>query len=39
MVNREVFEIVGILGLIASLVLVGVEVRQNTAEIRGLTHQ
>ena len=39
MVKREVFEIFGILGVIGSLVFVGVEVRQNTAEIRGSTHQ
>ena len=39
MAKREVFEIFGILGVIGSLVFVGVEVRQNTAEIRGSTHQ
>ena len=33
------FEIFGILGVIGSLIFVGVEVRQNTAEIRGSTHQ
>ena len=39
MMKREVFEIFGILGVIGSLIFVGVEVRQNTAEIRGSTHQ
>ena len=39
MKKREVFEILGVLGVIGSLVFVGVEVRQNTAEIRGSTHQ
>tara|TARA_Y100001970_G_scaffold256561_1_gene334378 strand:- start:885 stop:1340 length:456 start_codon:yes stop_codon:yes gene_type:complete len=39
MVKREVFEIFGILGVIGSLVFVGIEVRQNSAEIRGSTHQ
>ena len=39
MKKREVFEIFGVLGVIGSLVFVGVEVRQNTAEIRGSTHQ
>ena len=39
MEKREVFEIFGVLGVIGSLVFVGVEVRQNTAEIRGSTHQ
>jgi len=37
--KRLVFEIFGILGVIGSLIFVGVEVRQNTAEIRGSTHQ
>tara|TARA_Y100001958_G_scaffold133469_1_gene103590 strand:+ start:52 stop:507 length:456 start_codon:yes stop_codon:yes gene_type:complete len=37
--KRVVFEIFGILGVIGSLIFVGVEVRQNTAEIRGSTHQ
>ena len=39
MKRREILEIFGILGVIGSLVFVGVEVRQNTAEIRGSTHQ
>ena len=39
MAKREVFEIFGLIGVIGSLVFVGVEVRQNTAEIRGSTHQ
>ena len=39
MLKREIFEIFGILGVIGSLIFVGVEVRQNTAEIRGSTHQ
>ena len=39
MKKREVLEIFGILGVIGSLVFVGIEVRQNTAEIRGSTHQ
>ena len=39
MMKREIFEIFGILGVIGSLIFVGVEVRQNTAEIRGSTHQ
>ena len=39
MAKREVLEIFGLIGVIGSLVFVGVEVRQNTAEIRGSTHQ
>ena len=39
MAKREVFEIFGLIGVIGSLVFVGVEVSQNTAEIRGSTHQ
>ena len=39
MIKREVFELVGLLGVIGSLIFVGVEVRQNTSEIRGSTHQ
>ena len=39
MAKREVFEIFGLIGVIGSLIFVGVEVRQNTAEIRGATHQ
>ena len=39
MAKREVFEIFGLIGVIGSLIFVGVEVRQNTAEIRGSTHQ
>ena len=39
MIKREAFELVGLLGVIGSLIFVGVEVRQNTSEIRGSTHQ
>ena len=39
MMKREIFEIFGILGVIGSLIFVGVEVRQYNAEIRGSTHQ
>ena len=39
MSKREIFEIAGLLGVIGSLVFVGVEIRQNSSEIRGSTHQ
>tara|TARA_B100001250_G_scaffold363512_1_gene342890 strand:- start:197 stop:673 length:477 start_codon:yes stop_codon:yes gene_type:complete len=39
MVKREIFEIAGLIGVIGSLIFVGVEIRQNTSEIRGSTHQ
>tara|TARA_B100001115_G_C15592649_1_gene283516 strand:+ start:118 stop:567 length:450 start_codon:yes stop_codon:yes gene_type:complete len=37
--KRIIFEIFGLLGVIGSLIFVGVEIRQNTSEIRGSTHQ
>ena len=39
MIKREIFELGGLLGVIGSLIFVGVEVKQNTSEIRGSTHQ
>ena len=33
------FEFIGLIGVISSLVFVGVEIRQNTAAIKGATHQ
>ena len=38
-VSRTWVEVVGSLGVIASLVFVGLEVRQNTAAVRGATYQ
>ena len=32
-------EIIGLMGVISSLVFVGVEIRQNTAAVKGATHQ
>ena len=32
-------EIIGLMGIISSLVFVGVEIRQNTAAVKGATHQ
>ena len=33
------FELIGLFGVISSLVFVGVEIRQNTAAVKGATHQ
>lgn len=37
--NRNWVEIIGVFGVVASLVFVGLEVRQNTAAVRGATYQ
>ena len=39
MKKKEIIEILGILAIIGSLIFVGIEVRQNSVEIRGSTHQ
>ena len=39
MKTKEIIEIFGILGIIGSLIFVGVEIKQNSLEIRGSTHQ
>ena len=36
---KEIIEVLGILGIIGSLIFVGIEIRQNSLEIRGSTHQ
>ena len=37
--NNLWFELIGLFGVISSLVFVGVEIRQNTAAVKGATHQ
>ena len=37
--NRQIFEIIGLLSVIGSLIFVGIEINQNTAAIRGATQQ
>jgi hypothetical protein len=39
MKKKEIIEILGILAIIGSLIFVGIEIRQNSVEIRGSTHQ
>ena len=39
MTNRSIIEMVGLVSVIGSLVFVGVEIRQNTAAVRGATQQ
>ena len=37
--KKEIIEILGILAIIGSLIFVGIEIRQNSLEIKGSTHQ
>ena len=37
--NRSIIEVVGLVSVIGSLVFVGVEIKQNTAAVRGATQQ
>lgn len=37
--KRNLVELIGVFGVVASLVFVGLEVRQNTAAVRGATYQ
>ena len=39
MKKKEIFEILGILAIIGSLIFVGIEIRQNSIAIKGSTHQ
>ena len=39
MSNKYIFEIGGAIGLIGSLIFVGIEIRQNTTAVRGATQQ
>ena len=39
MKNRSIIEMVGLVSVIGSLLFVGVEIRQNTAAVRGATQQ
>ena len=39
MKKKEIIEILGILAIIGSLIFVGIEIRQNSLEVRGTTHQ
>tara|TARA_B100001741_G_scaffold312856_1_gene317253 strand:- start:1157 stop:1429 length:273 start_codon:yes stop_codon:yes gene_type:complete len=39
MTNRSIIEVVGLVSVIGSLVFVGVEIKQNTAAVRGATQQ
>ena len=39
MKNRQIFEIIGLLSVIGSLIFVGIEINQNTAAVRGATQQ
>ena len=39
MQNRKIFEIVGIVSVVGSLIFVGVEINQNTTAVRGATQQ
>ena len=39
MQNRKIFEIVGIVSVVGSLLFVGVEINQNTTAVRGATQQ
>ena len=39
MLNRKIFEIVGIVSVVGSLLFVGVEINQNTTAVRGATQQ
>ena len=37
--NRNTVELIGVVGVVVSLVFVGLEVRQNTSAVRGATYQ
>jgi hypothetical protein len=37
--NRNWVEVIGVAGVVASLVFVGLEIRQNTAAVKGATYQ
>jgi len=39
MTNRSIIEMVGLVSVIGSLVFVGIEIKQNTAAVRGATQQ
>ena len=39
MTNRSIIEMVGLISVIGSLLFVGVEIKQNTAAVRGATQQ
>ena len=39
MKNRQIFEIIGLLSVIGSLIFVGIEINQNTSAVRGATQQ
>ena len=39
MKNKKTFEIIGLLSVVSSLVFVGLEIKQNTTEVRGATQQ
>ena len=39
MQNRKIFEIVGIVSVVGSLLFVGIEINQNTTAVRGATQQ
>ena len=39
MIKSSWYELIGLLGVVSSLVFVGIEIRQNTSAIKGATHQ
>ena len=39
MKKKEIIEILGLVAIIGSLIFVGIEIKQNSLEIRGSTHQ
>jgi len=39
MKNRKLFEIIGLLSIVGSLIFVGIEISQNTTAVRGATQQ
>ena len=39
MQNRKIFEIVGVVSVVGSLLFVGIEINQNTTAVRGATQQ
>ena len=39
MKKKEIIEILGLVAIIGSLIFVGIEIRQNSLEIKGSTHQ
>ena len=39
MIKSSWYELIGLLGVVSSLVFVGIEIRQNTSAIKGATRQ